>query len=70
MATTTTLNNVFTSGEAAEYLGLHDSLVRRYCREAKIKATKLGRTWHIRKGDLDKFSKKARPVGNPNFRQL
>lgn len=64
----TTIKDVFNSTEAAEYVGLTDSLVRRYCREGRIPAERLGRNWYIRKSDLDRFNRKPRKSGNPNFK--
>ena len=41
--------------EVSELLGIHLDTVRRYLREGKIKAIKLGNRWRIRESDLDKF---------------
>lgn len=65
----TTLPGFLNSTEAAEYLGLTDGLVRRYCRAGKIDAKRVGRNWVIRKVELKKFKKQPRPVGNPAFRK-
>lgn len=65
----TTLPGFLNSTEAAEYMGLSDSLVRRYCRAGKIKAHQVGRNWAIRKSECDRFLKQPRPVGNPTFRK-
>ena len=65
----TSLRNMFNSTEAADYLGLTDSMVRRYCRLGKIAAERFGRNWAITKRELDKFKRTPRMVGNPNFRR-
>ena len=54
--------------EASTILGLDASLVTRYCREGRIRATQMGRQWFIGMRDLDEFSKTPRPRGNPMFR--
>lgn len=65
----TTMTGIFTPAEAAQYAGLCDRVIRRYCEQDRLPATRVGRTWAIRKTDLDKFLKTPRPVGNPNFRK-
>jgi len=64
----TTIPGTFNATEAAEYLGLTDSLVRRYCREGKITADRIGRNWVMRQKALDQFKRTPRQRGNPNFR--
>ena len=54
--------------EAAIILKLDTSLVARYCRDGRIRATQSGRQWFIGLRDLDEFSKKPRLRGNPMFR--
>lgn len=46
---------IFTVDQAAEILGLHPKTVRRFIREGKFKATKVGKQWRILKDDLDIF---------------
>ena len=41
---------------AAEILDLHPKTVRRFIREGRIKANKVGREWRIRKEDLRDFA--------------
>lgn len=65
----TTMAGVFTPIEASEYAGLSDRVLRTYCKNGKLTAKRVGRTWAIKKTDLDKFLKTPRPVGNPNFRK-
>lgn len=64
----TTIPGLFNAGEAAEYLGVTDSLVRRFCRMGRIKARRFGNSWAIEIKELDRFKKIERPVGNPAFR--
>ena len=54
--------------EAAIILKLDTSLVARYCREGRIRATQVGRQWFIGMRDLDEFASKPRMRGNPMFR--
>jgi len=41
--------------EAAAYLKLSIETVRRYLRDHKLKATKIGRQWRIRREELDRL---------------
>ena len=61
------IKGIFTTDEAADYLGLSDVTICLYCRQGRIKAERLGNSWIIEKKDLDDFKRKPRPVGNPNF---
>ena len=63
----TTIPNLFNATEAAEFLGLTDSLVRNYCRQSRIKADRVGRNWVITRKELERFKKTPRPFGNPNL---
>jgi excisionase family DNA binding protein len=47
---------MYTVHELAEILSLHPKTVRRFIREGKIKATKIGREWRVRKEDLRDFA--------------
>lgn len=60
----TTLKTAYTTEEAGEYLGMDPSMIRRYCRQDKIKAKKIGRDWLIEKAELDRFE--PQPRGNPH----
>lgn len=59
----------FTPDDAADILGIHPDLVRRYCRDKKLKAKPIGRYWFIKEGDLTAFASKPRPRGNPTFQR-
>lgn len=65
----TTIKNLFNSKEAGEYLELDSSLVRRYCRDGRIKAQRFGVDWAITRDELDRFKEVPRPMGNPNLRR-
>lgn len=41
--------------EAAAYLKLSIETVRRYLRDHKLKAVKIGRQWRIRREELDRL---------------
>jgi len=47
---------MYTVQELAEILSLHPKTVQRFIREGKIKATKIGREWRVRKEDLRDFA--------------
>lgn len=65
----TTIPNLFNATEAAEFLGITDSLVRRFCRAKRIKARRFGNNWAIERAELERFKKLERMPGNPAFRQ-
>jgi excisionase family DNA binding protein len=47
---------VYTADEAAERLNLHVKTVRRYIREGKLKAKRIGKEYRITRADLEEFS--------------
>lgn len=65
----TEIPNLFTTDEAAEFLGLDRSLIARYCRSGRLAAKKAGRDWVITKDALAAFKKIPREPGNPEFRR-
>ncbi|MGE3639502.1 MAG: helix-turn-helix domain-containing protein [Pirellulales bacterium] len=56
-----------TASEAAELIGIDHSQVCRYCQDGRLKATKVGNQWMIKRDDARKFQ--PHPVGNPTFRK-
>lgn len=58
---------VFTTREAARYLGLAEDTIRRYIYRGLIQARKQGRDYAVTKRDCDLYKKNRRPRGNPNF---
>lgn len=68
MATTVKATTLYSSAEAADKIGITESLVCRYCRLGRIKARRIGRSWIITKEALDDFKKRPREVGNPSFK--
>ncbi len=44
-----------TVAEAAAYLKLSLETIRRYIRDHKLRATKVGRQWRIRREELDRL---------------
>jgi excisionase family DNA binding protein len=70
MQTVSSVPGYLTINEAAEFLGIDPSQVRRYClgdAQAKLPAIKVGNLWLIKKSDLYKFHKPR--VGNPTFKK-
>lgn len=47
---------MYTVQELATILSLHPKTVQRFIREGKIKATKIGREWRVRREDLREFA--------------
>lgn len=50
------LDNIIGTTEAAEILGLSPDHVKKLCRDGKIKAKRIGKTWVIDKTSLIKSS--------------
>ena len=56
MSVTTTAKHLVSTGEAAGELGITISLVRRYIREHRLPAMRIGeRSWAIARKDLERF---------------
>lgn len=53
-----------TTAEAAKELDLTPMRVRQLCQSGILPARKIGRDWLIRRGDLPKAAKRAKP-GRP-----
>ncbi len=49
------MNELFTVDQVAQILDMHPRTVRRYIREGKVKANKVGGEWRIRKEDAEMF---------------
>lgn len=49
--------------QAAARLGLKPAIVRRYCQNGKLRATKITGAWLIFPDDLEKFASKPRRRG-------
>ena len=47
------MNEILTLEEVADYLRVHYTTVRRWCRGGELPALKVGRTYRVRKADLD-----------------
>lgn len=69
MTMPTTIPGLLNSSEAADFLGITDSLVRRFCRLGRIRARRFGSNWAIEKVELEQFKQLVRPAGNPSFRR-
>lgn len=54
-----------TTTEAAQLLEVNQSRVRQFIIEGRLKATKIGRDWHIKEGDAKRFKATLRPTGRP-----
>jgi excisionase family DNA binding protein len=52
-------NKLMTIQEVAGVIKMHSETVRRYVRERRIPATKIGKRWLIKDSDVDFFIKKS-----------
>lgn len=48
--------NLYTVEQAAEYLKLHPKTVLRLIREERVRATRIGKSYRIARGDLEAFA--------------
>ena len=51
--------DLMTTAQTAEYLQLSERTVRQYIKDKKLNAYKLGKSWRIKKGDIDKLIKSS-----------
>ena len=50
-------NKFYTIDQVAEILGIHHKTVRKFIKEGKLNANKLGKQWRISPIDLERFTK-------------
>ncbi len=50
-------NKFYTIDQVAEILGIHHKTVRKFIKEGKLNANKLGKQWRISPLDLERFTK-------------
>src|SRR5881397_1511830 len=48
--------HLYTADEVAELLNLHVKTIRRYVRDGRLKARRIGKEYRIAKSDLDEFA--------------
>lgn len=56
---------VFTTREAAEYLGLAEDTIRRYIYRGLVNAEKHGPVYVVTKQECDRYQREKRPQGRP-----
>jgi excisionase family DNA binding protein len=56
---------LYTADEVAGLLNLHVKTIRRYVRDGRLKARRIGKEYRIARADLDDFSGATRPAGTP-----
>ena len=52
------LDTLLNTEEVAEYLGVGQATVYRWCREESLPAVKIGRRWRVRRSALEEFVRK------------
>jgi len=50
-------------GEVADYLGVGNVTVHRWCREGRLPCFKVGRLWRVRRGALEQFVERSEQPG-------
>ena len=56
---------LYTADEVAGLLNLHVKTIRRYVREGRLKARRIGKEYRIARADLDDFAGETRPADTP-----
>jgi excisionase family DNA binding protein len=54
--------HLYTADEVAELLNLHVKTIRRYVRDGRLKARRIGKEYRIARTDLDAFAGDTRPA--------
>src|SRR6266404_3437325 len=54
---------LYTADEVAGLLNLHVKTIRRYVRDGRLKARRIGKEYRIARADLDDFAGETRPAG-------
>jgi excisionase family DNA binding protein len=57
--------NLYTADEVAGLLGLHVKTIRRYVRDGRLKARRIGKEYRIARADLDAFAGETLPADQP-----
>jgi excisionase family DNA binding protein len=57
--------NLYTADEVAALLNLHVKTVRRYVRDGRLKARRIGKEYRIARADLDAFAGETRAPDKP-----
>ena len=55
------MSQLYTADEIAGLLNLHVKTIRRYVRDGRLKARRIGKEYRIARADLDDFSGETRP---------
>jgi excisionase family DNA binding protein len=59
------ISNLYTADQVADLLNLHVKTVRRYMRDGRLKARRIGKEYRIARADLDAFAGDAVPPETP-----
>lgn len=65
MATKVKSDTIFTTVEAANYLGFEEATVRQYLKRNLMHGKKHGPVWLVTKSECDRYLRERRPRGNP-----
>lgn len=58
-------DTLFTTTEAADYMGYEETTVRQYVHRGLMQATKHGPIWLLTKSECDRYLREKNPRGNP-----
>lgn len=63
------LPTVLTAGEVASYLRVSKTTICRWCKDGRLPAFRLGRSWRVQRRDLEDHIKRAACMGeDPRIR--
>jgi excisionase family DNA binding protein len=57
--------NLYSAEQVAELLNLHVKTIRRYLRDGRLKAKRIGKEYRITRADLEEFAGELRPAEKP-----
>lgn len=63
VATEVKADTIFSTREAAEYLGFAEDTVRKYIQRGLIEAEKIGPIHVVRKSECDRYQREKREIG-------
>ena len=60
-----TPNHLYTADEVAERLNMHVKTIRRYIRDGRLKAKRIGKEYRVTRADLDEFAGSSQAADTP-----
>ena len=58
-------DTLYSTREAADYLGMAENTIRQYINRGVMKAVKIGPVWCVSRSECDRYDREKRDVGRP-----